>query len=111
MSTALTTHHRFTDPIAAAVAVTVIVGGAALIGVALAQPDDVAAPSTPSAPAQVAPNPPSRVGQGDFAPARARRPARRHPLGRPLDDRASLTSTPPSAWAVVGICPMWTAPS
>ena len=67
MSTALTTHHRFTDPIAAAVAVTVIVGGAALIGVALAQPDDVAAPSAPSAPAQVAPNPPSRVGQGDFA--------------------------------------------
>ena len=67
MSTALSTHHRFTDPIAAAVAVTVIVGGAALIGVALAQPDDVAAPSPPSAPAQVAPNSPSRVGQGDFA--------------------------------------------
>ena len=71
MSTALSTHHRFTDPIAAAAAVTVIVGGAALIGVAMAQPDDVAAPSAPSAPAQVAPNPPSRVGQGDFARPRA----------------------------------------
>ena len=67
MSTALSTHHRFTDPIATAAAVTVIVGGAALIGVAMAQPEDAAAPSAPSAPAQVAPNPPSRVGQGDFA--------------------------------------------
>jgi hypothetical protein len=67
MSTALSTHHRFTDPIATAAAVTVIVGGAALIGVAMAQTDDAPAPSAPSAPAQVAPNSPSRVGQGDFA--------------------------------------------
>jgi hypothetical protein len=67
MSTALSTHHRFTDPIAAAVAVAVIIGGAAVIGVVMAQTDDPAAPSAPDAPAQVAPDPPSRVGQGDFA--------------------------------------------
>ena len=77
MSTAVSTHHRFTDPIAAAAAVTVIVGGAALIGVAMAQTDDAPAPSAPSAPAQVAPNSPSRVGQGDFAPS--------EPSGQSLD--------------------------
>jgi len=67
MSTAIgTTHHRSVNPIAAAAAVAVIAGGAAVIGVVLSQSDDNA-PSAPSAPAQVNHNPPSRVGQGDFA--------------------------------------------
>lgn len=65
MSTALISHHRISNPLAAAAAVIVIAGGATLVGVAMSQGDD-AAPSAPSAPAQVNPNPPSRVGQGDF---------------------------------------------
>jgi hypothetical protein len=65
VSAELSTHHRFSQPLAAVAAVVVLVGGAAVVGVALAQDDDTA-PSNPTAPAQVNPNPPSRVGQGDF---------------------------------------------
>jgi len=66
MSTAIGTHHhRFVNPIAAATAVVVVVGGATVIGVALSQSDDNA-PSAPTAPAEVNHNPASRVGQGDF---------------------------------------------
>ena len=67
MSTAVSTHHHSINPIAAATAVVVLLGGAAVVGVAMTQSDDPAASSAPRATAQVAPNPPSRVGQGDFA--------------------------------------------
>jgi hypothetical protein len=66
MSTALATHHRFTDPLAAAAAVAVIVGGASVIGVAMSQAGNDTATQAPSAPAQVSPGHPSRVGLGDF---------------------------------------------
>jgi hypothetical protein len=67
MSITATTQHRFGDPIAMAAAVAVIIGGATLIGVAVAQ--DTPAPTVPAAPTHgkhVVPNPPSRVGLGDF---------------------------------------------
>ena len=67
MSTAISTHHHSINPIAAATAVVVLLGGAAVVGVTMTQSDDPAASSAPRATAQVAPNPPSRVGQGDFA--------------------------------------------
>ena len=67
MSTAVSTHHHSINPIAAATAVAVLLGGAAVVGVAMSQSDDPAAPSAPRATSQLEPNPPSRVGQGDFA--------------------------------------------
>ena len=63
MSTALTTHHRFSDPLAAAAAVVVIVGSASVIGVAMSQDNT---DTTPNAPSQVSPGPAARVGLGDF---------------------------------------------
>ena len=66
MSTAVSTHHHSINPIAAATAVAVLLGGAAVVGVAMSQSDDPAAPSAPRATSQLEPNPPSRVGQGDF---------------------------------------------
>jgi hypothetical protein len=65
MSTALSTHHHISNPIAAGVAVLAVIAGATVLGVTMAQDD--AAPSNPPAPTQVIPNPPSRVGQGDFS--------------------------------------------
>jgi hypothetical protein len=64
MSTAIVTHHRFIDPLAAAAAVVVVVGGASVVGVAMSQSDT--ATRAPSAPAQVSPDHPSRIGLGDF---------------------------------------------
>jgi len=77
MSTAVSTHHHSINPIAAATAVAVLLGGAAVVGVAISQSDDPAAPSAPRATSQLEPNPPSRVGQGDFAPS--------EPSGQSLD--------------------------
>jgi hypothetical protein len=65
MSTAATTQSRFSDPIAMAAAVVVIIGGATVIGVA-ASHDSTAAPSAPTAPAQVNGYPGAGVGLGDF---------------------------------------------
>jgi hypothetical protein len=68
MSTALSTHHRISDPIAAAAAVVVIVAGATVLGVAAFQddPTSATAPAAPTHGKVAAPNPPSRVGMGDF---------------------------------------------
>jgi hypothetical protein len=67
MSTAVS-HHHFTNPIATAVAVAVVLGGAAVIGVGVSRDSDNP-PAAPSAPAQVAPASPFRVGLGDFSRA------------------------------------------
>jgi hypothetical protein len=48
MSTAATTHHRFSDPIATAAAVVVIIGGATVIGVAASQGDSTSTQAPPS---------------------------------------------------------------
>jgi hypothetical protein len=66
MSTAATTQHRFSDPIAMAAAVVVIIGGATVIGVAATQ-DSTTAPATHTTPAQVNSHPGAKVGLGDFA--------------------------------------------
>jgi hypothetical protein len=67
MSTAATTHHRYSDPLAIAAAVAVIVGGATVIGIAVNQ-NDATTPTAPAAPVhgKVAVKHPSRVGMGDF---------------------------------------------
>ena len=65
MSTAATTQHRFSDPLAMAAAVVVIIGGATVIGVAATQ-DSTTTPSTPTAPAQAYNYPGGRIGLGDF---------------------------------------------
>lgn len=78
MSTAATTsHHRLWDPIAVASAVVVVVGGATVIGVAMSQDDSTTtAPSAPAHGQAVAPNPPSRIGLGDFTrPDQSGRPS------------------------------------
>jgi hypothetical protein len=77
MSTAVSTHHHSINPIAAATAVAVLLGGAAVVGVAMTQSDDPAASLAPRATAQLEPNPASRVGRGDFAPP--------EPSGQSLD--------------------------
>ena len=77
MSTAVSTHHHSINPIAAATAVAVLLGGAAVVGVAMTQSDDPAASLAPRATAQLAPNSPTRVGRGDFAPP--------EPSGQSLD--------------------------
>src|ERR1700748_1858382 len=70
MSTAATAHHRISDPIAMAAAVAVIIGGAAVIGVAASQ-SETTPPVAPAAPRHgkvPGSHPgPSRVGMGDFA--------------------------------------------
>jgi len=70
MSTAATAHHRISDPIAMAAAVAVIIGGAAVIGVAASQ-SETTTPVAPAAPVHgkvTWSHPgPSRVGMGDFA--------------------------------------------
>jgi hypothetical protein len=71
MSTALTTYHRFSDPLAAAAAVAVIVGGASVIGVAMSQSNNHTAPSAPSTSAQVGPDHAARIGLGDFTRSQA----------------------------------------
>jgi hypothetical protein len=64
MSTIISTHPRFANPVALAFAAVILAGGVAVIGVTAAEHDPTA-PNAPTAPAQVAPNP-SRVGLGDF---------------------------------------------
>lgn len=65
MSSAIFTHHRFSDPLAAAAAVVVVLGGASVIGVAMASDGSTA----PTAPTDIRVNePPSqRIGAGDVA--------------------------------------------
>jgi hypothetical protein len=65
MSTVATTHRRFSDPFTMAAAVVVIVGGTTLIGISVNH-DSPTTPSAPAASAQLAPNPASRIGLGDF---------------------------------------------
>lgn len=71
MSTALSTHHRISDPLATAAAVLVIIAGAGVLGLAVAQDDPASAPSTPTGLTHgrhtTSWNPGDRVGLGDFA--------------------------------------------
>jgi hypothetical protein len=67
MSTALPTHHRIVDPVAAAAAVAVVIGGAAVLGVAMS-----GEPTAPTAPGQTRlDRSPSRIGLGDFTRVQA----------------------------------------
>jgi hypothetical protein len=67
MSTATSTHHRLSDPLATAAAIAVIVAGASVIGVAAFQGDSTE-PTAPAAPVhgKGAYHHPARIGQGDF---------------------------------------------
>lgn len=85
MSTAISTH-RFSDPLAVAAAVVVILGGASVIGVAMTS-DHTAAPAAP-AQARVVDEPPSsRIGTGDFQ-------ARQAPHTPPLKGGHSMVGQP-----------------
>ncbi len=64
MSTAISTH-RYSDPLAVAAAIVVILGGASVIGVAMAS-GDTAAPAAPAQTRVVDEPPSSRIGTGDF---------------------------------------------
>lgn len=86
MSTVVTTHRRFSDPLAMAAAVVVIVGGTTLIGVAV-NDDSSTKPSAPTAPAQLAPNPASRIGLGDFQ----QKSAGDRPVSGPHQGRGQLS--------------------
>lgn len=69
MSTALSTHHRISDPLATAAAVLVIIAGAGVIGLAVAQDESTSAPSAPNGLTHgrhTSWNPGDRIGLGDF---------------------------------------------
>jgi hypothetical protein len=78
MSSAISTHHRFSDPLAAAAAVVVILGGASVIGVAMAS-DGSTAPTAPAQSQSIGDvaaqlrgtaSQPFRTGLGDFTQTR-----------------------------------------
>jgi hypothetical protein len=99
MSTAISTH-RFSDPLAMAAAVVVIVGGASVIGVAAFQGDaTTTAPPASTQGQAVVPNPPSRIGQGDFTQNNAepnRGDYAAPPQGGAPDNTGGDTFVPPS---------------
>jgi hypothetical protein len=71
MSTAVSTHHRISNPLATAAAVLVIIAGAGVIGVAVSQDDSATPPTTPIGMTHgrhggTSWNPGDRVGMGDF---------------------------------------------